>query len=93
MAHKKAAGSSRNGRDSHGQRLGIKIFGGQAIKSGSIIARQRGTKYRPGKNVGIGKDDTIFAKIDGVVEFTEARFKRYDGRSYKRTVINVATGN
>ena len=92
MAHKKAAGSSRNGRDSQAQRLGIKLFGGQVIKSGSIIARQRGTKYRPGINVGIGKDDTIFAKLDGVVKFTEARFKRYDGRSYKRTIINVVAG-
>jgi large subunit ribosomal protein L27 len=69
MAHKKAGGSSRNGRDSAGQRLGLKIFGGEAVLAGNIIARQRGTKWHPGRNVGIGKDHTLFAKIDGKVEF------------------------
>jgi large subunit ribosomal protein L27 len=69
MAHKKAGGSSRNGRDSSGQRLGVKIYGGQAIKSGTIIMRQHGTKIHPGKNVGIGRDNTLFALIDGVVKF------------------------
>lgn len=74
MAHKKAGGSSRNGRDSHSQRLGIKLFGGQACLAGNIIARQRGTKWHPGQNVGLGKDHTLFALIDGRVEFrTKAR--------------------
>ena len=69
MAHKKAGGSSRNGRDSAGQRLGIKIFGGEEVIAGNIIARQRGTKWHPGRNVGIGRDHTLFALIDGKVEF------------------------
>jgi large subunit ribosomal protein L27 len=69
MAHKKAGGSSRNGRDSAGQRLGLKIFGGEQVVAGNIIARQRGTKWHPGKNVGIGKDHTLFALINGKVEF------------------------
>lgn len=69
MAHKKGLGSSRNGRDSQAQRLGVKIYGGQAIKAGQIIIRQRGTHINPGVNVGRGKDDTLFALCDGVVEF------------------------
>ena len=69
MAHKKAGGSSRNGRDSAGQRLGLKIFGGENVLAGNIIARQRGTKWHPGRNVGVGKDHTLFAKISGKVEF------------------------
>jgi large subunit ribosomal protein L27 len=69
MAHKKAGGSSRNGRDSGGQRLGIKMFGGEQVVAGNIIARQRGTKWHPGKNVGIGRDHTLFALIDGKLEF------------------------
>lgn len=69
MAHKKGVGSSRNGRDSNGQRLGVKRFSGQTVKAGSIIVRQRGTRIYPGDNVGMGKDNTIFATSDGVVEF------------------------
>jgi large subunit ribosomal protein L27 len=69
MAHKKGVGSSRNGRDSNAQRLGVKRFGGQVVSAGSILVRQRGTRFRPGTNVGIGGDDTLFAKIDGVVQF------------------------
>jgi large subunit ribosomal protein L27 len=69
MAHKKGVGSSRNGRESASQRLGVKAFGGQSISAGSIIMRQRGTKIHPGNNVGVGSDDTLFAKIDGVVTF------------------------
>jgi large subunit ribosomal protein L27 len=69
MAHKKAGGSSGNGRDSAGQRLGVKIFGGQKVSAGSILVRQRGTKIHPGMNVGLGKDHTLFAKIDGVVKY------------------------
>ena len=69
MAHKKGVGSSRNGRDSNAQRLGVKRFGGELVTAGSIIVRQRGTRFQPGTNVGIGGDDTLFAKIDGVVNF------------------------
>jgi large subunit ribosomal protein L27 len=71
MAHKKGLGSSRNGRDSNAQRLGVKVFAGQLVSGGSIIVRQRGTKFKPGENVGLGKDDTLFAKITGVVAFRE----------------------
>ena len=69
MAHKKGVGSSRNGRDSNGQRLGVKVFSGEAVPAGTIIVRQKGTKIHPGMNVGRGKDDTLFAKITGVVTF------------------------
>jgi len=69
MAHKKAGGSTRNGRDSHSQRLGVKRFGGEWVKAGNIIVRQRGTKYHPGVNVGRGKDDTLFATVSGQVKF------------------------
>ena len=71
MAHKKGLGSSKNGRDSNAQRLGVKVFGGQLVPGGSIIVRQRGTKIKPGENVGWGKDDTLFAKVTGVVEFRD----------------------
>jgi large subunit ribosomal protein L27 len=76
MAHKKAGGSSRNGRDSSGQRLGVKKFGGQAVRAGCIIVRQHGTRIHPGNNVGIGRDDTLFALIDGVVRFDTAGDKK-----------------
>lgn len=78
MAHKKGAGSSRNGRESHSKRLGIKIFGGQAAIAGNIIVRQRGTKHHPDNHVGIGKDHTLFALVDGTVVFTKKR----DDKSY-----------
>jgi large subunit ribosomal protein L27 len=78
MAHKKGAGSSRNGRDSESKRLGVKLFGGQLVKAGSIIVRQRGTVHNPGLNVGIGKDHTLFALVDGAVEFK----RKKDNRSY-----------
>ena len=71
MAHKKGVGSSRNGRDSHSQRLGVKRFAGQLVTGGSILVRQRGTKFKPGTNVGIGKDDTLFAQIPGIVKFED----------------------
>ena len=71
MAHKKAGGSSRNGRDSAGQRRGVKRFGGQGVLAGNILVRQRGTKYHPGENVGMGKDHTIFALVEGKVVFTK----------------------
>lgn len=76
MAHKKAAGSSRNGRESASQRLGVKLFGGQIAIAGNIIVRQRGTSFHPGENVGMGKDHTIFSKVDGVVEFKTKRNNR-----------------
>ena len=78
MAHKKGAGSSRNGRDSQSKRLGVKLFGGQIAKAGNIIVRQRGTKHNPGLNVGLGKDHTLFALIDGEVEFR----RKGDNKSY-----------
>lgn len=71
MAHKKGLGSSKNGRDSNAQRLGVKRFGGELVTGGSILVRQRGTHYKPGENVGVGKDDTLFAKIPGIVEFRD----------------------
>ena len=78
MAHKKSGGSSRNGRDSEGRRLGLKKSGGQAVEAGNIIVRQRGTKYHPGENVGIGKDHTIFATSEGRVKFvTKAKGRTY----------------
>jgi len=73
MAHKKAGGSTRNGRDSESKRLGVKKFGGELVKPGNILVRQRGTKFHPGKNVGIGNDHTLFALIDGNVKFETAR--------------------
>ncbi len=76
MAHKKAGGSTRNGRDSHSQRLGVKRFGGQWVKAGNILVRQRGTKFHPGRNVGLGKDDTLFAKMTGFVKFEVKGGKR-----------------
>jgi large subunit ribosomal protein L27 len=78
MAHKKGAGSSRNGRESESKRLGVKLFGGETAIAGNIIVRQRGTKHHPGKNVKIGKDDTLYAIADGVVKFQKKR----DNRSY-----------
>ena len=76
MAHKKGGGSSRNGRDSEGKRLGVKVFGGEAVSAGSIIVRQRGTKVHPGLNVGKGSDDTLFAKVSGRVDWAKSRGKR-----------------
>jgi large subunit ribosomal protein L27 len=81
MAHKKAGGSSRNGRDSAGRRLGVKHFGGETVVAGNILVRQRGTKFHPGANVGLGRDHTLFAKADGRVEFR---------RSGDRTFVSVA---
>lgn len=78
MAHKKGAGSTRNGRESESKRLGVKLYGGQLAKAGNIIVRQRGTKHNPGDNVGVGKDHTLFALIDGVIEFR----KKKDNKSY-----------
>ena len=76
MAHKKGASSSRNGRDSNAQRLGVKRFGGQVVNAGEILVRQRGTKFHPGRNVGIGGDDTLFSLVDGAVTFGERRGRK-----------------
>ena len=84
MAHKKAGGSSRNGRDSQSKRLGLKAFGDQFVKAGSLILRQRGTRMHPGNNVGIGKDHTLFAKVDGKVNFTTKG-------ALKRKLVNILT--
>ena len=81
MAHKKAGGSSRNGRDSQGQRRGVKVFGGQTVRAGNIIVRQLGTRIHPGRNVGMGRDFTLFAKIDGIV--------KYDRLDKERKRVNV----
>lgn len=78
MAHKKGVGSSKNGRESESKRLGVKLFGGQVCKAGNIIVRQRGTRHNPGENVGIGKDHTLFALIDGTIAFR----KKSEGKSY-----------
>jgi large subunit ribosomal protein L27 len=85
MAHKKGMGSSRNGRDSNAQRLGVKRFGGQRVNGGSILVRQRGTKFFPGPNVGRGSDDTLFAKIDGVV-----KFERFNKKKLMVSVVEAA---
>jgi large subunit ribosomal protein L27 len=81
MAHKKAGGSSKNGRDSNAQRRGVKIFGGQKVRAGNILVRQLGTKFHPGENVGQGKDYTLFAKVDGVVAYERL------GRSHKKVSV------
>ena len=86
MAHKKGAGSTNNGRESHSKRLGVKIYGGQIIRNGNIIVRQRGTQHHPGVNVGLGKDHTLFATADGVVEFKTGK----NGRRFVHVVEAVA---
>ena len=83
MAHKKGVGSSNNGRESHSKRLGVKIFGGQQVRAGNIIVRQRGTVHNPGLNVGMGRDHTLFALTDGIVAFR----KKADNRSYVNVMI------
>ncbi|MDO8463624.1 MAG: 50S ribosomal protein L27 [bacterium] len=89
MAHKKGVGSSRLGRDSQGQRLGVKRADGQAVRAGNIIVRQRGTAFRPGVNVMRGKDDTLFATADGVVKFMKRAFISFSGRKHTRNVVAV----
>ncbi len=88
MAHKKGAGSSRNGRESESKRLGVKLFGGQVAKAGNIIVRQRGTRHHPGLNVGMGNDHTLFALTDGVVEFR----KRHNNKSYVSVIPTEEAG-
>jgi large subunit ribosomal protein L27 len=89
MAHKKAGGSTRLGRDSNSKRLGVKLYGGQSARSGNIIVRQKGNTFFAGENVRTGKDRTLFATSDGVVAFTEKRRKRFDGRVYRKKYISI----
>lgn len=89
MAHKKAGGSTRLGRDSNAQRLGIKLYGGQKAKSGDIIVRQRGSRYRSGKNTMKGKDDTIFAVAEGVVKFNKKKVKKFTGKLEFAQIVSV----
>ncbi|MFH1046992.1 MAG: 50S ribosomal protein L27 [Patescibacteria group bacterium] len=89
MAHKKASGSTRLGRDSQAQRLGVKLYEGQKAKSGSIIIRQRGTKFRPGKNVMRGNDDTLFSTIEGLVHFNKKQVRKFNNRLEQSTFVSV----
>lgn len=89
MAHKKAAGSTSNGRDSRAKRLGVKVFGGQTVLAGNIIVRQRGTEFYPGQNVGMGKDHTLFALENGKVSFQVKQMRKFDGRVFKNVFVNV----
>ena len=91
MAHKKAGGSSKNGRDSKAKRLGVKKFGGETVQAGNIIIRQRGTKFFPGKNTKLGKDFTIFAVENGVVVFTEKKLKKFNSQVHKDVFVHVET--
>ena len=93
MAHTKAAGSTRLGRESASQRLGIKLFDGQAVKVGFVLARQRGTKWVPGKNVKKGSDDTLYATSSGIVKFTTKKLKRFDGNRKIVKVINIVNSD
>ncbi len=89
MAHKKAGGSTSNVRDSRAKRLGVKLFGGQAVNAGGIIIRQKGTKFRAGKNAYLGRDFTIHAEVTGTVRFSQKQFTKFNGRKEKCTVIHV----
>lgn len=89
MSHKKAGGSTSNVHDSNAQRLGVKRYAGEKVKSGNILVRQRGTKFFPGNNVMKGKDDTLFATIDGIVKFSQRKLKNFTGKLKKRQFINV----
>lgn len=89
MAHKKAGGSTRNGRDSNAKRLGVKRFGGALVNAGEILIRQKGSKFRAGTGVEQGRDFTLFALQNGKVEFSEQAVKRFDGRTYKRKFVNI----
>ena len=89
MAHTKAGGSTRNGRDSQGQRLGVKLFGGQVVKAGEVVVRQRGYKWEPGLNVKVGKDDTIYAKISGIIRFSEKKINSFTGHKKRKTLVNI----
>ncbi|MBI2410447.1 MAG: 50S ribosomal protein L27 [Candidatus Kerfeldbacteria bacterium] len=92
MAHTKAGGSTAYGRDSQSKRLGVKKFGGEKVTVGNILIRQRGTKFRPGDGTKMGKDNTIFALVDGVVQFTERKIKRFTGKLEKAKIVSVVSG-
>ena len=89
MSKTKAGGSTRLGRDSAGKRLGVKLFGGQFARAGQILIRQRGTKWEPGVNVSRGRDDTLYAKVDGHVKFTGKNLRKYTGKLKKKTIVNI----
>ena len=89
MSHKKAGGSSKNGRDSRSKRLGVKLYAGQKVKAGNILVRQKGNKFFAGDNVGTGRDFTLFALKNGVVKFTEKRQTKYDGRIYRDRLVHI----
>jgi large subunit ribosomal protein L27 len=89
MAHTKAGGSTKNGRDSQSKRLGVKLYGGQFTNAGEVIVRQRGTKWEPGENVAVGADDTIYAKISGLVRFSQKRLVKFTGHRTRKTLVNV----
>lgn len=91
MAHKKAAGTTRLGRDSNAQRLGVKMYAGQFVKPGNIIVRQRGSKFRAGENVKIGKDDTLFATSNGVIKFSQKKQRKFTGNLEQVKYVNVVT--
>lgn len=90
MSHTKAGGSTANVRDSRSQRLGIKLFAGQKVQAGAVIIRQRGTKYVPGKNVKRGKDDTLYAAYDGIIQFKKKKLKHFTGLMKRKTIVEVA---
>ena len=91
MSHKKAGGSTKNGRDSNAKRLGVKLYAGQKVLAGNILVRQKGNKIFAGENVGTGKDFTLFALKSGTVKFSEKRQKKYDGRVYRNKFVNIVT--
>lgn len=91
MSHKKAGGSTKNGRDSVSKRLGVKLYAGQKVLAGGVLVRQKGSKYFAGENVGKGRDFTLFALKDGVVSFSEKRQKKYDGRVFRNRFVHVET--
>ena len=89
MAHTKAGGSTKNGRDSQSKRLGVKLYGGQVANAGEIIVRQRGFKWHPGLNVAVSGDDTLYAKVAGVVRFTQKRITKFTGHNARKTIVNI----
>jgi len=89
MSHTKAGGSTRNGRDSQSQRLGVKLFGGQVVKAGEIIVRQRGFKWHPGVGVKVSGDDSIYAAVNGIVTYTQKRLVKFTGHNARKTMVNV----
>lgn len=91
MSHKKAGGSTKNGRDSRAKRLGVKLYAGQAVKAGNILVRQKGNKFHAGENVKVGKDFTLYALKNGVVKFSEKKRTKYDGRVFKDRLVHVVS--